>query len=48
MEQEKGNPIFSIEIQIRLRGALYEISLTRVLKWLAALAVLGARLYRSP
>ncbi len=47
MEQEKRIPILSIDIQIRFRGALYEISLARVLKWLGAFAIVGLRLYRS-
>lgn len=47
MEQEKRNPILSIDIQIRFRGALYEISFTRVLKWLGTFAIVGLRLYRS-
>ncbi len=47
MEQEKRVPILSIDIQIRLRGTVYEISLTRVLKWLAGFGLLGIRLYRA-
>ena len=46
MDQEKRIPILSIDIQIRLRGALYEISFMRVLKWLGTLAFVGARLCR--
>ena len=29
MDQEKRNPILSIDLQIRLRGAVYEINLAR-------------------
>lgn len=47
MEQEKRVPILSIDIQICFRGALYEINVTRVLKWLGTLAIVGLRLYRS-
>jgi len=47
MEQEKRIPILSIDVQIRFRGALYEISLARLLKWLGAFAIVGLRLYRS-
>jgi hypothetical protein len=47
MDQEKRNPILSIDLQIRLRGAVYEINLTRVLKWLGVLVVAGLRIYRS-
>lgn len=32
MEPEKRNPILSVDIQIEIRGALREISFTRVLK----------------
>jgi hypothetical protein len=47
MEQEKRNPIFSIDIQIRLRGAVYEFSFSRALKWLGAIAIIGLRMYRA-
>jgi len=47
MEQEKRIPILSVDIQIRFRGALYEISFTRVLKWLLAFAIFALRFYRS-
>ena len=47
MDQEKRVPILSIDIQIRFRGALYEINLTRLLKWLGALTVVGLRVYRA-
>ena len=47
MEQEKRNPILSMDIQIRFRGALYEFSVVRALKWLGACVIVGLRLYRS-
>jgi hypothetical protein len=47
MEQEKRIPILSVDIQIQFRGALYEFSFTRVLKWLGAFAMVGLRLYRA-
>ena len=47
MDQEKRNPILSIDLQIRLRGEVYEIDLTRVLKWVTFLALAGLRLYHS-
>ena len=47
MEQEKRNPILSIDIQIRFRGAIYEFSFTRALKWLGAFAIIGLRVYRA-
>ena len=47
MEQEKRNPILSVDIQIRFRGAIYEFSFTRALKWLGAFAIIGLRVYRA-
>jgi hypothetical protein len=47
MEQEKRIPILSIDIQIRVRGAIYEFSLAKILKRLVTMAVIGLRLYRS-
>ncbi len=47
MEQEKRVPILSIDIQIRFRGAIYELSFTRALKWLGACVIIGLRLYRA-
>jgi len=42
MEQER-NPILSIDIQVRFRGAIYKFDITRVLKWLLPLIVVGAK-----
>ena len=46
MEQERRDPIFSIDIQIRFRGALYEFRLANLLKWAVGLIVVAARIYR--
>lgn len=45
MEQETKIPILEIDVRIRFRGALYEIRPMRALKWLAALVVVGIRVY---
>lgn len=42
MEQER-NPIFSIDIQFRFRGAVYKFDMTRVLRWLVPLIVVFAK-----
>lgn len=47
MDQEKRNPILSIDVRVRFRGAIYRIDLARILKWAGALLVLGIRLYRT-
>lgn len=46
MEQVRRNPILSIDLRIRIRGAIYRVDIVRVLKWLATLLVIGTRIYR--
>lgn len=47
MEQEKRNPIFSIDLTIRFRSAVYQIDVAKILKWVGVLVVVGIRLYRQ-
>lgn len=46
-ETQIRSPLLSVDLQIRLRGELYELNLARLLKWVALLAVAAMRIYRA-
>lgn len=45
MKQGKRILFLSIDLHIRVRGTAFQIGLVRLLKWLAAIVVIGIRLY---
>ena len=44
MNRDDSNVILAIDINVRFRGTVYQLSLRRALKWLVPLVVLAVRL----
>lgn len=46
-KKQVRNSWFSIDVRIRIRGKLYEIQFSQVLRWVSFALLMGFRLYRQ-